>query len=219
MSSVLLISVCQEKLHQLEFVKPVADILKAKNIHFEICDNVNLCLVDELKRFDRLMQKDAPSISNVLSSCPQEFFERDEVLEYVNSFSHIIICGTSLRDCDFETCFDCFNWISDVSVPVLGICAGFQIIGTTFGGKLVDGKEIGYYFEKFESEFLGLESDQEVFHLHNNYIEFSNDFDVFATSPEGIVQAVKHKKKDIYGVLFHPEVRQKQMILEFVNGK
>ena len=36
---------------------------------------------------------------------------------------------------------------------------------------------------------------------------------------EQIPEAVKHKKKELYGVLFHPEVRQKEMIKKFVDSK
>ena len=48
--------------------------------------------------------------------------------------------------------------------------------------------------------------------------DFSNlDFEIFAGNK--ISQGIKHKKKRIYGVLFHPEVRQKDMILNFCNLK
>jgi GMP synthase-like glutamine amidotransferase len=31
------------------------------------------------------------------------------------------------------------------------------------------------------------------------------------------VQAIKHKQKDIFGVLFHPEVRNREIIERFVH--
>ena len=98
--------------------------------------------------------------------------------------------------------------------PILGICAGMQIIGMLFGGKIKRKTEIGFYNEHF-SGFLGLEGRKPVYHLHNNYVDFSRleDFSIF--SKGGIPQAVKHRGQGIYGVLFHPEVRQKEMILKF----
>jgi GMP synthase-like glutamine amidotransferase len=127
----------------------------------------------------------------------------------------IIICGTSLKDNEFFENLDRFSWIKDFTKPVLGICAGFQIIGMVFGGELIKGTEIGFFHEKFNKSFLGLMGDQEVYHLHNNYVEFGNEFEVFAGKK--FVQAVKHKKREIYGVLFHPEVRQKEMIERFLE--
>jgi GMP synthase (glutamine-hydrolysing) len=128
----------------------------------------------------------------------------------------VIICGTSLGDNGFLEDVEKFSWIKDFDKPLLGICAGFQIIGMIFGGKLKEKLEIGYFHENFRKKFFGLGGDQEVYHLHSNYIEFSDEFEIFNDGE--IAQAVKHKGKDIYGVLFHPEVRQKEMILEFVNG-
>jgi GMP synthase (glutamine-hydrolysing) len=42
-------------------------------------------------------------------------------------------------------------------------------------------------------------------------------FDIFCEG-NGVVQAVKHKERPIYGVLFHPEVRNKNLILEFLKS-
>ena len=52
---------------------------------------------------------------------------------------------------------------------------------------------------------------------YNNYVDFSGlkDFEIYSGGK--FIQAVKHVGKEIYGVLFHPEVRNKEMILEFVR--
>ena len=91
----------------------------------------------------------------------------------------------------------------------------FPEFGLVNGGKLKEQLEIGYFHEGFVKNFLGLEGEQEVFHLHNNWVNFNSEF--YKYNGGKITQAVKHKKKDIYGVLFHPEVRQKEMILEFAK--
>lgn len=130
-------------------------------------------------------------------------------------FSHIIISGTSYLDNDYLDKLSLFNWVFDFKGKVLGICSGMQIIGLLFGGKLKQKKEIGFYFEEFIKPFLGLSGKQEVYHLHNNYISNWENFNVYSNLD--IPQAVKHKSKDIYGVLFHPEVRNKEVILNFLN--
>jgi GMP synthase (glutamine-hydrolysing) len=128
----------------------------------------------------------------------------------------IIICGTGLQDNDIVNNFDKFSWLKDFKKPVLGICGGMQIIGLVFGGKLKKGKEIGFYNENFKDNFLGLKGKKEVYHLHNYYVTILKDFEIFSQSGK-IPQAIKHKTKPIYGVLFHPEVRNKEMVLEFVR--
>ena len=129
----------------------------------------------------------------------------------------IIICGTSLKDNKFVRDIAKFDWIGNYDKPVLGICGGMQMIGLIFGGKLGKETEIGYYNENFKKEYLGLKGKQEVYHLHNNYVGFGSleEFEVFSEGK--ISQAVKHKEKEIYGVLFHPEVRQKDLIVKFCS--
>jgi GMP synthase-like glutamine amidotransferase len=178
--NVLLISTCAEKLHELEFVKPVEDIVKG-NCDYEI----------------------------------KNYGEVD--LDFVKGFDKVIICGTSLRDDGFLGDLGVWGWLREFGGAVLGICAGMQVLGAVFGGETKKKKEIGYYFENFSNEFLGLSGKPEVWHLHNSYVDFNRkEWDIFCESEE-IAQAVKHKEKDFYGVLFHPEVRQKEMIKNFLR--
>lgn len=180
MNEVLLVSTCKEKLHELEFVKPIQDILSSEKIYFFI------------KNYKEVSPKD-------LTKC-----------------SRVIICGTSLADFDYLINLKKFDWVKDFDKPVLGICAGSQILGLICSGKEKKKTEIGFFYEDFKINFLGLEGKQEVYHLHNSHVKFDSNWKVFCTG-NGIQQAVKHKEKELYGVLFHPEVRQKKLILEFVK--
>jgi anthranilate/para-aminobenzoate synthase component II len=192
---ILLVNLCKEKLHELEFVKPIEDILKNHKIKY-------------LKRNYKKIKKG----------------------DYGN-ISKIIICGTSLSDNEFIKDINYFRWIEKISKPVLGICGGMQIIGLVFDLEkqvneldikndfkhiLKKRTEIGFYKEEFNKDFLGIKGKNEVYYLHNNYINFDklNDFNIFCKSGR-IAKAVKHKEKALYGVLFHPEVRQKHLIKNF----
>ncbi len=128
----------------------------------------------------------------------------------------IIICGTSLKDFGYINDFDRFNWIKNFEKPLLVICGGMQIVGKIWGSRMRDKMEIGFYTESFVENFLGMIGEKEVYHLHNQYTIFPRDFTEFTKSE--IPQAVKHKTKEIYGVLFHPEVRNKEIILNFANN-
>ena len=127
----------------------------------------------------------------------------------------IIICGTSLKDNKFVKDIKKFEWIKDYQKPILGICAGMQIISLMFGAKLEKGTEIGFYKENFMKEFLSLTAEHEVYHLHNNFYTLPEDFISFVNSK--IPQAIKHKSRNIYGVLFHPEVRNEKIIINFAK--
>jgi len=181
---ILIVNICKEKLHYLEFVKPVGEIVRRAG---------------------------------------HEFFTRGYKEIGEGDFakcSSVIICGTSLQDFDFYSDADTFSWLKDFGKPVFGICGGCQIIGNVFGGEMKEKLEIGYYPEKFEKEFLGVSGEVEVYHLHSKWVDFCGvtDFEVFC-SGDGVDQAVKHNAKPIYGVLFHPEVRNPELIERFCNGE
>jgi GMP synthase (glutamine-hydrolysing) len=177
---ILIISTCKEKIHELEFVRPVEQILNKNNIKFKTIHYLRLKISE------------------------------------INTADKIIITGTSLDDNEFLKNINCFSWIKSINKPILGICAGMQIISIIYDGKLRNKKEIGYYKENFTREFLGLMGEQEVYHLHNNYITLPGEFNSFTDSK--IPQAIKHKERPIYGVLFHPEVRNEKIIEKFIEN-
>lgn len=180
---ILLVNICNEKLHYFDFVRPIEDILRKNKIEFFV------------KGYDRINESD------------------------LKNAEKIIICGTSLKDNDFLKDKGKFRWIKSFDRPILGICGGMQILGLTYGGRFGQKTEIGFYREDFFNSFLGLAGEQEVYHLHNNFVDFSRctELDYFAVSKLDILQAFKHKTKPHYGVLFHPEVRQKEMIINFIK--
>lgn len=136
--------------------------------------------------------------------------------QVVSNADKIIISGTSLRDNFFLQDLDYFSWLKKIDKPVLGICAGMHVLGLLFNGVLRKKTEIGLTEVFFEKEFLGLKNNVECYELHNFYVE-SLEFEVFARS-RNCLQAVKHREKPFYGVLFHPEVRNKEMLSSFVDS-
>ena len=118
-----------------------------------------------------------------------------------------------MKDNEFLEDLDDFTWIKEINKPILGICGGMHILGLIFDGELKKQQEIGLTDINFKKEFLGLDNGKQVYELHNYYVE-SKSFDVIGTSPD-CPQAVKHKQKPFYGVLFHPEVRNKELLINF----
>lgn len=112
----------------------------------------------------------------------------------------VIICGTSLKDNEFLEGNDNFKWIKDYKKPLLGICGGAHLVGFSLGKKLKQKKEIGLKPTTLKKRFLGQKGKKEVFHLHQFY-----------TLPEIFNQ------DNLYATLFHPEVRNKEMIETFLK--
>jgi GMP synthase (glutamine-hydrolysing) len=133
--------------------------------------------------------------------------------ELISKADKLIISGTSIKDNNFLENLNLFNWIKDFEKPILGICGGMHIISLIYNGKIKKQQEIGLTKIDFKDEFLDLKEDVEVYELHNYCVE-SNEFEIFAES-SNCIQATKHKNKPFYGVLFHPEVRNKNLISAF----
>lgn len=134
----------------------------------------------------------------------------------VKTYEKIILSGTPLKDFGYLKYMNRFEWIRACDIPILGICAGMQIIGLIFKSSLDSHQEIGMTEIETISRNLLFSSTFRAFELHNYGIKPSKDFEVLAKSKK-CIQSTKHIKKEIYGVLFHPEVRNKNIVNRFVH--
>jgi GMP synthase-like glutamine amidotransferase len=128
----------------------------------------------------------------------------------------IILSGTTLKDHATLKQVDKFNWIKTYNKPILGICAGMQTISLVFGTPLTNCLQIGM------TEITTLKNNPlfqgafKAYALHNYSVEQSQTFETLAESAK-CIQAIKHKQKTIYGVLFHPEVRNQEILKRFIQ--
>jgi GMP synthase-like glutamine amidotransferase len=129
----------------------------------------------------------------------------------------IILCGTALKDNAFAERPEVFSWISGCSSPVLGICAGMQVLSLVFGGSLVQSREIGMKKVSVikNDPLIVPEVEFEAYELHNFSVVPPDSFSVLAGSDE-CIQVMKHHERPIWGVMFHPEVRNEWVVENFV---
>jgi len=191
---ILIVDLCYEEnsLSKYEFVHPIAETLKrsgfrSKVMHFKVMH------------------------------C-KEIGKNEMDMDGLENFSRIILCGTALKDNVYAEQLDFFHWIRDWKKPVLGICAGMQVVGRIFGGNIVPQPAIG--LEKIEipedSPLMGEQREIEGYHLHNYGVTLPDRFRLLAGSPT-CVEAFCHEKLPIYGIIFHPEVRNRWILDRFAR--
>lgn len=137
----------------------------------------------------------------------------DELAEY----DSVILSGTPLMDNATLTQLERFEWIKTCPKPMLGICAGMQTIASVFGSRLVKCLGIGMTDIVSLKESLLFSSAFKAYALHNFSIKPSRDFEILAKSAR-CVEAMKLQQRDVYGVLFHPEVRNPEILQHFANA-
>ena len=152
-----------------------------------------------------------PIINLIRAGVDYEVVNIDTAQKKYSKFDKVIICGTAVADNEYLK--DNFEWLKDFDKPVLGICSGIQIIAKIFGGEIVPKKEIGMV--EVKGNLFG-QKKFKAYALHTNGISKLSEFKILARSKKS-VQAIKHKSKNIFGVMFHPEVRNEWVISEFIK--
>ncbi|MDC3125230.1 glutamine-hydrolyzing GMP synthase [Candidatus Pelagibacter sp.] len=112
--------------------------------------------------------------------------------------------------------------ILKLSLPVLGICFGHQILSKLSGGKVKQSKHrefgLANIYKKGNSlltnNFFGIKKSKEVWMSHADQVsKLPKYFKVIASSNNSKFAIVENIKKKFYGVQFHPEVTHTE------NGK
>ena len=170
----------------LDFVNPIASILKNSQINSEIIDYADISNTN-LDEYDGIILSASPRGNDIV----------DHHLPY-------------------------YDWIKTCNKPILGICAGHQIIGKLFGSKLSrdverEVGEFGIVIDKDDPIFEGYEDKILVKQNHNDSITLPEDFILLACSDRCRVQVMRHKSKAIYTTEFHAELLNKKLILNFIK--
>jgi len=107
---------------------------------------------------------------------------------------------------------NCLEIIRGSTVPLLGVCLGHQAIAVAFGGE-VNHSPSGPLHGKTSpinhngnGIFKGLPNPLVGGRYHSLAItKLPHELEVTARTDDGIIMGVRHKKRPIYGLQFHPE--------------
>ena len=98
-------------------------------------------------------------------------------------------------------------------LPVLGVCLGHQCIGHTYGGRILQTREVRHgkssqVFHTNKGIFRNLPSPFSVIRYHSLAVDPDNlppCLEVTAWCEDGTIMGLQHSSYPVYGVQFHPE--------------
>ena len=108
--------------------------------------------------------------------------------------------------------------------PILGICYGMQLMAHRMGGQVRSSENREYGLAKLsihhEDKILSkVKSQSEIWMSHGDDVAvLPNDFQILAKSEEGVVAAIGHIRKPLYGLQFHPEVTHSECGVQLIKN-
>jgi len=97
--------------------------------------------------------------------------------------------------------------------PILGVCLGHQCIGEVFGGRVVRAGQVVHgktsmVHHQGQGLLAGLPQPFEATRYHSLVVDSGSvppDLEVTATTDDGTIMALRHRRFAVEGVQFHPE--------------
>ncbi len=112
----------------------------------------------------------------------------------------------------------------ELGVPVLGICYGVQLMGYLLGGRTAksDHREYGHGTLRIKGSsrlFAGLPRRLRVWNSHGDrVIKLPPGFHSVGTTENSPYAAIEDRKRQIYGIQFHPEVFHSERGVEVIRN-
>lgn len=193
-TQILLISTNQHKLHELEFVKPIEQILTKNSLNYAL---IHISKINSIE---------------------------------ISSFSHIIICGTALKDFEyFKYSIDStLKIIEKLSIPTFGVCSGAQILANFLKlplfkhnvNQTINLKSLE------DSSNLNIKKNQilQVYSLHSfllnsNNLKITNGSTKIILVHENNPELVELLQVDNFTIcFFHIEIKNKEILLKWINS-
>ena len=97
--------------------------------------------------------------------------------------------------------------------PLLGVCLGHQAIGEAFGGTIIRGGvpvhgKVTELRHESKGLFAGCPTPMRTARYHSLVIDrasLPHELRVDAATDDGVVMAVSHRERPVFGIQFHPE--------------
>tara|TARA_B100000700_G_C14599776_1_gene648549 strand:+ start:97 stop:663 length:567 start_codon:yes stop_codon:yes gene_type:complete len=123
---------------------------------------------------------------------------------------------------------NCLQIVKNIykKLPILGVCLGHQIIGQTFGSKVIQAKNLMHG----KTSIIKHKNKGLMKNIQNNFVatryhslivdkkNFSKDLVITSETKDGIIMGLMHKNYEIHGVQFHPESIKTQVGKKIISN-
>jgi GMP synthase (glutamine-hydrolysing) len=192
-----------------------------------------LLIIDNTKNLEKAFM--TPKLLNLLNVEYKIASTREQVNEIIQNYRYelkgVILSGgplclsEELTIASINKNITVFLELNDL--PILGICFGFQIMSASYGGKIqsMKNEENGLHTVYLKPNIFskltdGLPESFEVFQSHKDIVvEIPDTFSILGVDEENKIQIIESKKRNLWGVQFHPEALEttKIIIQNFVD--
>jgi GMP synthase (glutamine-hydrolysing) len=147
-----------------------------------------------------------------------EIVSRDTPYEELGDVDGLVLSGGAPAGVTLPTMGRCSEYLAKARCPVLGICAGAQVMGLHYGGALAPAKapEFGKTTLRLAGDggriLAGFPPESIVWESHNDEVSRPPPgFTVLARSDNCAMQAMEDDARARYALQFHPEVEHTQL--------
>lgn len=173
-------------------------------------DHVRALVIDNYDSFTHNLVQSLGRLSDVEPTVVRNDDARWRA-EYLAGFDCVVISpgpGRSDRPADFGICA---GVIEATTVPLLGVCLGHQGICHAFGGAVTAAPEpvhgrTSLVRHNDDELFADIASPFRAVRYHSLMVSrVPSDLRVIAVADDGVIMAMRHRARPLWGVQFHPE--------------
>jgi GMP synthase (glutamine-hydrolysing) len=119
---------------------------------------------------------------------------------------------------------NCDLYLDELEIPILGMCAGHQLIAAHFGGKASAAKKPEFgkteiLVDEQDELFDGFPKSFIAWNSHNDEVsKLSDELLKLAHSKDCPYEAIRHNELPIFGLQFHPEVQHTEYRYELFEN-
>ena len=147
-----------------------------------------------------------------------EIVDRETPFDKLGDADGIVLSGGAPTGVALDTMGRCSEYLAKAAAPILGICAGAQVMALHYGGALAPAKapefgktEVVLDVADGGRILAGLPPRSVAWESHNDEVARVPDgFRLLAHSANCRMQAMEHESLPHFAVQFHPEVEHTQ---------